>query len=137
MDDDYYAVLGVEPDVDHRSLRAAYLERMRRHHPDHRPGDAGDVARRLNSAYEVLRDPARRASYDRIRRARTARRGPHVPSGNGSGARPPRAPVTRTVENPAYSAAHRSYYHMVTRRLVRIGGAVFVVGLLVLLTLSV
>ena len=141
MDDDFYDLLGVEPDVDHRTLRAAYLGRMRVHHPDRRPGDPGDVARRLNVAYEVLRDPARRAAYDRVRRARQAReagdRAGGTPLGRvarDGGVRV--VPRDRTVDGTAYSPANRSYYQAVSRRLLRIGGFVFAVGLILLVALS-
>jgi curved DNA-binding protein CbpA len=109
---DHYDVLGVTETVDLRELRAAYLARMRVHHPDARPGDPGDHARAINHAYEVLRDPARRAAYDRARRAR--RPGP------------PSAPI-------AYSDEYRHNYQRVSVGLLRIGAAIFAVGFVVLL----
>lgn len=34
---DHYQVLGVSPQADRDEIRAAYLQLMRAHHPDHRP----------------------------------------------------------------------------------------------------
>ncbi|NIP74347.1 MAG: DnaJ domain-containing protein, partial [Gammaproteobacteria bacterium] len=69
---DYYNLLGVAPDASPDALRRAYRARAKAVHPDAHPHD--DPARRtarkrefvaLARAYETLRDPARRASYDR------------------------------------------------------------------------
>ncbi len=129
---DHYDVLGVTATVDLRELRAAYLARMRVHHPDARPGDPGDHARAINHAYEVLRDPARRAAYDRARRARR----PGPPSAPIA-ARPrlnPNAPRgARLVTDAAYSDEYRHNYQRVSVGLLRIGAAIFAVGFVVLL----
>jgi curved DNA-binding protein len=64
--EDYYGVLGVARDASKHEIRRAYRQLARRHHPDARPQPGGGrrfvaVAR----AYEVLRDPVKRARYDR------------------------------------------------------------------------
>lgn len=66
---DHYQALGITPDATATEVRAAYLRVMRRTHPDRRPGDAEAErsARAANAAWEVLRDSARRGSYDRLR----------------------------------------------------------------------
>jgi curved DNA-binding protein CbpA len=66
---DHYQALGITPEASDADVRAAYLRAIRASHPDHRPGDpaAEEAARRANAAWEVLRDSARRASYDRLR----------------------------------------------------------------------
>lgn len=154
VDHDHYAVLGVEEHVDRRTLRAAYLARMRLHHPDRRPGDPGHTARALNEAYAVLRDPERRAAYDRLRRARrgggaqlsspdaptTAAASTAARTAAHRSARSPRNPDaprgTRTVDRAAYSEQSGQHYRRVSASLLRVGGAVFVLGLVLLALLS-
>jgi len=64
---DHYELLGVRPDADQATIRAAYLATMWMTHPDRRPDDvtAAERARLANAAWHVLSDPARRAAYDR------------------------------------------------------------------------
>jgi hypothetical protein len=64
----HYRTLGIDPDADGATIRAAYLELMRRFHPDRHGGEADrEKAQEITAAYEVLRDPDRRAAYDRAR----------------------------------------------------------------------
>jgi len=67
---DLYAVLGVAPGADARTIALAYRRLCRRYHPDvsREPG-AGQRIREINAAYEVLGDPCRRLAYDRSRAA--------------------------------------------------------------------
>jgi curved DNA-binding protein CbpA len=61
---DPYAVLRVAPDAPWSVVQAAYRALARIHHPD-LAGDAGiGEMRRINAAWEMLRDPKRRAAYD-------------------------------------------------------------------------
>lgn len=64
---DYYAVLGVPRDADSAAIKAAFRKQARQVHPDVNK-DAGAEARfkQLNEAYEVLKDPDKRAKYDRL-----------------------------------------------------------------------
>jgi curved DNA-binding protein CbpA len=70
---DLYEVLGVAPTASAADLGKAYRELLWRFHPDTRgdsPPDTGseepvEAIRNLVEAYAVLRDPARRAEYDR------------------------------------------------------------------------
>lgn len=64
MVDSYYEVLQVGRGAAPEVIRAAYRALMREAHPDHASGD-GQSAARLNEAYEVLSDPARRKEHDR------------------------------------------------------------------------
>lgn len=67
---DPYKVLQVDPEADVEIIQLAYRRLARRHHPDVDPGmEARDRMARLNAAWEILRDPARRAAYDRSRAA--------------------------------------------------------------------
>ena len=63
---EYYSVLGVEPNATQEEIRAAYREWMRLIHPDRNQGNrrAEELAKRINEAYAVLSDPAKRAAYD-------------------------------------------------------------------------
>jgi len=68
----YYDVLGVPANAPPDDLRRAYLALARTLHPDRTIGSAPtaaeQTARRMqlvNEAWRVLRDPARRAEYDR------------------------------------------------------------------------
>ncbi|MFC9770514.1 MULTISPECIES: J domain-containing protein [unclassified Pseudarthrobacter] len=69
---DYYAILNVPPDAGRLDIARAYRGLMRTHHPDVGPADPtqcapDDELLRIMDAYGVLRDPARRAAYDRQR----------------------------------------------------------------------
>ncbi len=63
---DHYATLGVPPNALDDEIDEAYRHLSRRYHPDINPGDphAAMVYERLETAYRVLSDPARRARYD-------------------------------------------------------------------------
>ncbi|GIW14429.1 MAG: hypothetical protein KatS3mg063_0282 [Tepidiforma sp.] len=71
---DYYAELEVSATASFEEVRAAYRRLARAHHPDVNPSaQAAERMRRINEAWEVLRDPVRRAEYDRTRPAGAAR----------------------------------------------------------------
>jgi hypothetical protein len=59
---DYYATLQVHPKASDVVIAKAYRELCKLYHPD--AGGSFDQMRRLNEAYEVLRDPERRRAYD-------------------------------------------------------------------------
>jgi curved DNA-binding protein CbpA len=71
MEFDPYAVLGVPATATADEIRRAYLRQVRVHHPDTRPANlqskpfADEPLRRVVAAYALLRDPERRARYDR------------------------------------------------------------------------
>lgn len=66
-----YDVLNVSPGASAAGLEAAYRSLMKRHHPDRaRTEAAGSRAAEINVAFSVLRDPERRADYDRREAAR-------------------------------------------------------------------
>jgi curved DNA-binding protein CbpA len=61
---DPYEVLGVPRTATTRQIRAAYVDRARRAHPDLVGQRGTDVMRALNDAWEVLKDPSRRSELD-------------------------------------------------------------------------
>ncbi len=62
----YYDVLGIKSTASPDEINRAYRHRISQVHPDvSTVYDAQDKAKRLNEAYSVLRDPAKRAEYDR------------------------------------------------------------------------
>jgi curved DNA-binding protein CbpA len=67
-----YPVLGVAPDATVDSIRDSYRRLARIHHPDAPTGSAEEMTR-LNEAWRVLVDPARRAMYDATLRGGTVR----------------------------------------------------------------
>lgn len=63
---DYYEILGVSKDAGDSEIRKAWLARARQFHPDHHPDDplAEEHFKEVQEAYQVLKDPSLRSSYD-------------------------------------------------------------------------
>jgi len=80
---DYYAVLGVAKSASQEEIQRAYRKLARKYHPDinQTPG-AEDKFKDIGEAYEVLKDPDKRAKYDRYGAAWKAAQ-------QGGGAPPP------------------------------------------------
>jgi len=70
---DPYLVLGIQASATARDVVRAYRRLARQLHPDSGPVDADSAARFRDvcDAYELLSDPARRASHDRQRLLRS------------------------------------------------------------------
>jgi hypothetical protein len=68
---DHYGVLGVTRDATSEQIRSAYRKEALQHHPDRCASASPEVRaaatarfKEINTAYEVLSEPARRAEYD-------------------------------------------------------------------------
>lgn len=84
---DLYDVLGVDRDADDKALKGAYRKKAMQYHPDRNPGDAEAEAqfKEVNGAYEALKDPQKRAAYDRFGHAAFEQGGPGAPGGGMGG----------------------------------------------------
>ena len=68
MKADFYETLGVSKEANEKDLKAAFRKLAMQCHPDRNPDDS-EAERRfkeINEAYEVLKDPQKRAAYDRF-----------------------------------------------------------------------
>ncbi|MDR1359743.1 MAG: molecular chaperone DnaJ [Deltaproteobacteria bacterium] len=75
---DYYEILGVDKKASGEAIKKAYRAIALQLHPDRNPGDAAAEAafKEAAEAYDLLRDPEKRARYDRFG---------HAGLGGGSG----------------------------------------------------
>jgi curved DNA-binding protein len=67
---DYYELLEVDRNASEKEIKSAYRKLARKWHPDLHPAaekkQAEEQFKRINEAYEVLKDPDKRARYDRL-----------------------------------------------------------------------
>ncbi len=69
---DFYALLGVPRDCTEADIKKAYRKLAMEYHPDRNPApDAEAKFKEATEAYEILRDPQKRAAYDRYGKAGT------------------------------------------------------------------
>ena len=64
----YYALMGVQTNASKQEIQAAYRGLVMKHHPDRNPEaqkkEAARMFQRVQQAYSILRDPAKRKQYD-------------------------------------------------------------------------
>jgi molecular chaperone DnaJ len=67
---EFYALLGVARDATETDIKKAYRKLAMEYHPDRNPAPEAEVRfKEITEAYEVLRDPQKRAAYDRYGKA--------------------------------------------------------------------
>src|SRR5438552_12422739 len=64
----YYQTLEIDRTASDGDIKAAFRKQAMQCHPDRHPGDQTAESRfkEINEAYEVLKDPDKRAAYDRF-----------------------------------------------------------------------
>ena len=85
VDQDYYQLLGIARGADDAAIKAAYRKLAKECHPDRHNGCRDQEARfkAINEAYDVLKDPQKRAAYDRFGKAAFQNGGGHDPFAEG------------------------------------------------------
>src|SRR4051794_41970530 len=86
VEQDYYELLGVQRGADDAAIKAAYRRLAKEHHPDRHNGCSDKEAqfKAINEAYDILKDPQKRAAYDRFGKAAFQNGGGgHDPFGDG------------------------------------------------------
>jgi DnaJ-class molecular chaperone len=59
---DYYSILGIHRNASDKDIRKAYKQKSMQHHPDR--GGNEEEFKKVNEAYQTLKDPQKRAAYD-------------------------------------------------------------------------
>ena len=78
---DYYETLNVSKSATEKELKSAFRKLAMEHHPDRNAGnaEAERIFKEVNEAYDVLKDPQKRAAYDQFGHAAFERAGAATP----------------------------------------------------------
>src|SRR5213595_4223991 len=81
----YYQTLEIDRTASDGDIKAAFRKQAMQCHPDRHPSDktAEHRFKEINEAYEVLKDPDKRAAYDRFGHAAFEHAGPGAAGGFG------------------------------------------------------
>jgi len=64
---DYYKIMGLAREASQDDIKRSYRKLARKYHPDvSKEADAEAKFKELGEAYEVLKDPEKRAAYDQL-----------------------------------------------------------------------
>ena len=100
---DYYAILGVQPTDDLKTIKTAYRRLARKYHPDvSKENDAEAKFKDLAEAWEVLKDDQRRAEYDQLSSIPTSRA---IASRTSTTSSPPCLASRRTIAAASTASA--------------------------------
>jgi len=85
VETDYYSLLQVPRDADERAIKSAYRKLALECHPDRNGGctESAEKFKAISQAYDCLKDPQKRAAYDRFGHA-AFRQGGFGGNGNGA-----------------------------------------------------
>jgi molecular chaperone DnaJ len=88
MAEDYYSILGVQKGASDDELKKAFRKLAMQYHPDknHGNAEAEKKFKSINEAYDVLKDPQKRAAYERFGHQAFQSGGMGQPGGGGPGA---------------------------------------------------
>ena len=87
MADDYYTTLGVAKGANDDELKKAYRKLAMQYHPDknHGNAEAEKKFKSISEAYDILKDPQKRAAYDRFGHQAFTNGGMGAAGGGGGG----------------------------------------------------
>ena len=96
---DYYTLLGVSPNASDKELKVAYRKAAKKYHPDIYKGINKDHFKKINEAFSVLKNPAKRSEYDNRQKIRTQR--------SSDPTQKQRAKKVRDEQDPEFEAAFK------------------------------
>ena len=84
---DYYDILGLSKSASDTEIKSSYRKSAMKYHPDRNPGDkkAEEKFKEISEAYEVLKDPQKKAAYDQYGHAAFSQGAGGNPGGGFSG----------------------------------------------------